>query len=41
MELELDEKDNLYNYTNSCSKIKQIYNDYEQNKNNYNYLFII
>ena len=36
MELELDEKDNLYNYTNSCSKIKQIYNDYEQNKNNYN-----
>ena len=37
MELDLNEnKEQISNYKNSCSKIRQIYNDYERIKNNFN-----
>ena len=37
MELDLNEnKDQISNYKNSCSKIRQIYSDYERIKNNFN-----
>ena len=36
MELDLNENKDEINCNNSCSKIKQIYNDYEKIKNNFN-----